>query len=291
MSNNHDRRSRDYSKYDSMSTEQLQEILRLDAHQTDGEGMDTEELFYVMEVLTVRRKSNPETAGKSLQKAKAEFRKHYMPEETPKTVAFPMWLHRAATVAAVLAIFMVITTSVNAFGYDLWGKVATWSQDFFHFEDETQGTETPDPDTQYEIEYSSLQEALDRHEIAQSLAPTWFPDGYSLADLKVFKSPREISISAKYERSDEEIRISIRRLVGSNPEEIEKSENYIQAYDANGITYYLFSNYEKVKAAWVVGEFECYITGILTIDELKAIIDSIYKRRLLYGSYTSSNTL
>ena len=66
--------NRSYSKYDSMSTEQLQEVLRLDAHQREGEGMDTEELFYVMEVLTVRRKSNPETAGKSLQEAKAEFR-------------------------------------------------------------------------------------------------------------------------------------------------------------------------------------------------------------------------
>ena len=116
MSNNHDRRSRDYSKYDSMSTEQLQEILRLDAHQNDGEGMDTEELFYIMEVVTKRRKSNPETAGKSLQEAKAEFRKHYMPQEKTKTIAFPMWLRRVGTVAAVLAIYMVITTSVNAFG-------------------------------------------------------------------------------------------------------------------------------------------------------------------------------
>lgn len=275
MSNNHDRNLRDYSKYDSMSTEQLQEILRLDAHQNEGEGMDTEELFYIMEVVTKRRKSNPETAGKSLQEAKAEFRKHYMPEEKPKTVAFPMWLHRVATVAAVLAIFMVITTSVNAFGYDLWGKVATWSQEFFHFEDETQGMEGSEPDKTIPLDYASLQEALTDFDITQRLAPHWFPDGYELTDLLVFDSPREVSISAKYERNDTEIRVSIRQLIGSKPEEIEKSENYILAYDANGITYYLFSNYEKVKAAWVVGEFECYITGMLTIDEMKAIIDSI----------------
>lgn len=276
MSNNHDRKSRDYSKYDSMSTEQLQEILRLDAHQNEGEGMDTEELFYVMEVLTVRRKSNPETAGKSLQEAKAEFRKQYMPEEKPKTVAFPMWLRRAATVAAVLAIFLVVaTTSVNAFGYDLWGKVATWSQEFFHFEDEIQGTEGSEPDKDNPVEYESLQDALDAYRIEQRLAPQRLPDGYKLADLLVLNSPRELSISAKYERTEDKIRISIRRLVGSKPEETEKSESVVLVYDANGVTYYILSNYEETKATWVVGEFECYIAGTITIEEMKAIIDSI----------------
>ncbi len=275
MSNNHDRRSRDYSKYDSMSTEQLQEILRLDAHQSEGEGMDTEELFYVMEVLTVRRKSNPETAGKSLQEAKVEFRKHYMPEEKPKTVAFPMWLRRASAVAAVVAIFMVITTSVNAFGYDLWGKVATWSQEFFHFEDETLGTEDNDLGKQDNLEYSSLQDALNQLNITQQLAPTYLPKGYILTDLQVSRSPRENSIYAHYKNGDADIRISIRQMIGGNPEELEKSESVVLAYDANGITYYIFNNYDRIKATWVVGEFECYIVGNVTVEEMKEMIDSI----------------
>lgn len=275
MSETNNRSLRDYSKYDSMSTEQLQEILRLDAHQTDGEGMDTEELFYVMEVLTVRRKSNPETAGKSLQEAKAEFRKHYMPQEKSKTVALPMWLRRAATVAAVLAIFMVITTSVNAFGYDLWGKVAVWSQEFFHFEDETQGTEDNDIGKQDSLEYVSLQEALDKLRISERLAPTWIPENYSLSELIVADTPREISIYALYKDENCYLNISIRRLIGSKPEEIEKSDGYILAYDANGITYYIFENNKLLQAVWVVEEFECFIAGELTLDEMKAMINSI----------------
>ena len=268
--------NRSYSKYDSMSTEQLQDILRLDAHQREGEGMDTEELFYVMEVLTVRRKSNPETAGKSLQEAKAEFRKHYMPKEAPKTIVFPMWLRRAATVAAVLVIFLVVaTTSVNAFGYDLWGKVAIWSQEFFHFEDETQGTEDNDLEKQDNLEYASLQDALDGMEITQRLAPTWLPEGFLLDELFVFRSPKENSISAKYINGTTDIRISIRQLIDSIPEEIEKSDEYILAHDANGITYYIFENNSNLQATWVVGEFEGIIGGPITIDEMKAIIDSI----------------
>ena len=276
MSETNNRNLRDYSKYDSMSTEQLQEILRLDAHQTDGEGMDTEELFYVMEVVTKRRKSNPATAGKSVEEAKAEFRKHYMPREKPKTIAFPMWLRRAATIAAVLAIFLVVaTTSVNAFGYDLWGKVAIWSKEFFHFEDETRGTESEDPNSQYQLEFASLQDALDRNKISQPLAPQWFPDGYSLVDLNVSKTPREISISAIYSNSHSELIISIRQLIGSKPQEIEKSENTVLAYDINGITYYILNNHDELKAIWVVEDFECFISGNITIEEMKSIIDSI----------------
>ena len=275
MSETNNRSPRDYSKYDSMSTEQLQEILRLDAHQSEGEGMDTEELFYVMEVLTVRRKSNPETAGKSLPEAKAEFEKHYMPKEAPKTVVFPMWLRRAATVAAVLAIFMVITTSVNAFGYDLWGKVAVWSQEFFHFEDETQGTEDNDLGKQDNLEYSSLQDALDGMEIDQKLSPTWFPESYVLHKLSTFRSPIENAISAIYKNNDQELIVSIRQLIGGKPEEIEKSENYILAYDAKGITYYIFENNSNLQATWMVGVFEGLIIGNVTIEEMKAIIDSI----------------
>lgn len=276
MSEMNHRSPRDYSKYDSMSTEQLQEILRLDAHQNEGEGMDTEELFYVMEVLTARRKSDPETAGKSLPEAKVEFEKHYMPKEETGTILFPAWLRRAAAVAAVLAIFLfVTTTSVNAFGYDLWGKVAVWSQEFFRFEDEIQGTEDNELGKQDNLEYASLQDALNGMGISQRLAPTWLPSGYVLAELPIYRSPREFSISAIYSDGIKELVISIRQAIGSKPEDIEKSDSVVLAYDANGVTYYIFNNYDRIKATWVVGEFECYIVGNVTVEEMKEMIDSI----------------
>ena len=275
MSEMNNRNPRDYAKYDTMSTEQLQELLRLDARQTEGEGMDTEELFYLMEVLTVRRKNNPATAGKTLEEAKAEFKKHYMPKEA-KVVVFPAWLRRATAVVAVVAVFLfVATASVNAFGYDLWGKVAVWSKEFFHFEDESSETRETDPAKQDDFEYGSLQEALDGMGIRQRLAPSWLPEGFLLDELFVFRSPKENSISAKYTNSDTEIRVSIRQLIDGIPEEIEKSEDYIMAYDANGVTYFIFENNKLLQAVWVIKECECFIAGELTIDEMKAIIDSI----------------
>ena len=38
---------KDYSKYDEMSTESLEELLRLDAELPDGEGSDIDEIVYI----------------------------------------------------------------------------------------------------------------------------------------------------------------------------------------------------------------------------------------------------
>lgn len=274
MSENENRGTRNYSKYDSMSTEELYAIVRLEDQRADGSEMDTDELFYILEVLTQRRLSDPETAGKTTEEAFETFKKHYMPK-TGVWASFPTWLRRTTAAAAVIAVLAVVTVSANAFGYDLWGKAATWTQEFFRFGGETPTTEVTEPDKRDDVVYSSLQEALDKAGITEKLAPTWFPDGYVFSDVVVTDSPREISVYANYIKENTELVVSIRRIIGSEPEEIEKSENLITAYDANGVTYYIFSNYEKMKAAWIVGEYECYITGELTIEEMKAIIDSI----------------
>lgn len=288
MSENIDREERDFSRFDSMSTEQLEEILRAEAHKPNNEESDTDELFYIMGVLADRR-NNANNTGKTVEEAYATFKKHYMPHDgeqdidiqtenvqTARSVRKPIsWIRRTAAVAAVLAICTLAAVSADAMGLDVFGKVANWSKDFFHFADETQGTEATDPDKQSQMEYASLQEALDRMKITQKLAPTWLPDGYTLSNIEAVESPRTICITAKYKRDNKEIQVVIRQLLTSTPAQIEKSENCIEVYIADGITYYLLNNYDNLKAVWTVEAFECYISGELTIDEMKAIIDSI----------------
>lgn len=280
MSGNFDRRTRNFSKYDSMSTERLQEILRLDAHRTDGVEMDTDELFYIMEVLADRRRKDSSYTGKTVEQAYKTFRKHYLPEEeatstSHKMIIMPAWMRRAVVVAAVLAILLTTTLSVDANGFNLWGRVAIWTEEFFRFEDETQVTRPSDPNMNNALDFSSLQDALDAHNISYRLAPTWLPFGYELTDIVVTESPKEISIYADYVNNDNRIRISIRQLIGTKPENTERSDSLVETYVANGVTYFIFFNNSKLQVAWVVEEFECIFGGALTIDEAKAMIDSI----------------
>ena len=50
---------KDYSKFDRMSTESLEELLRLDAELPDGEGSDIDEILYISEVIAKREEEHP----------------------------------------------------------------------------------------------------------------------------------------------------------------------------------------------------------------------------------------
>ena len=80
MPNNQNRNNQDFSRFDSMTNEELEEILRLDVQKTEGEESDLEMLLYVLEVLAVRRK-NSENPRKDAGEAFETFKEHYMPDD------------------------------------------------------------------------------------------------------------------------------------------------------------------------------------------------------------------
>ena len=288
MSEQLDRRQRDFSKFDSMTTEALQQILRLDSMKPEGEESDTEELLYIMEVLADRRRRNDSTyTGKTAQQAFEDFQKYYMLEETDDDVvnAAPakqsklsvLWLRRIASIAAALAIVFLTTITANAFGFDLFGKAAKWSKEFFHFEEQEQPTEVTDPDVNIEIEFSSLQQALNKCNISQKLAPTWLPDGYVLSEIKVSDNPHENVIYTRFtgKGTDDKLSITIRQILSGPPLSIEKSNDLVEVYSVDGIAYYIFQNNKNLQVCWVLENFECFIIGNVSIDEMKKILDSI----------------
>lgn len=282
MSDNKCRDMRDFSRFDSMSTGELQQILRQDALQ-EGVDADTEMILYITEVLAKRKKQkDPST---DVQRAYRSFVQNYMPAsepETPilkKTTSFfsriPQWLRSAAVLAVVLGLLLAGTAGANAMGYDLLGMIAHWTADVFHFSDPTDGTEYTEPVVDEELPYESLQDALNRYRIEQRLAPTWLPDGYEFAEVEVLNNPFERSFYAIYNKDEIYIQISVRQLIGEVPEQIEKNEDFIEVYEVGGVAYYLFQNTDYTQVVWTIGEFEGVIAGDLTIEEAKAMIDSI----------------
>ena len=271
----------DLSRFDSMSTEELQEILRKHTHGELETEPDTQDLFEIMEVLSKRRQQQNPQVFRSNEEALAEFRKHYLPKERKtviqhKTSTLPSRLLR--TIAAVLAVVLILTVgttiTAKAFNYDIWRKLASWTTEFFHFTDGPQ-ISASNPDQSNNVELASLLEALAQHKIPESIVPTWLPDGYKHTDITVMQSPKETSVHAFYEHNNLELIISIRQTIGVQTEQIEKNDNLLEVYIADGIEYYIFSNTETLHATWIVGEFECQIIGLITIDEMKAMIDSI----------------
>ncbi len=280
MSEKQNRGIGDLSKYDTMTTEELEEILRLDALAPEEQESDTEMILYIMEVLA-ERKRNMSHTQKSAHEAYESFKQNYMPEEDNNEISyqepvkekrgFPRWVRSIATVAAVVVILVLGSVTAKAFGFNIWETVVKWTQETFHF------GEWGNNDEHNNLPYASLQEALEKGNTPTELVPTWFPDGYELVDVTVNQMPIKKVYRAKYAKGDLFITITIQDYLNKIPVYVEQKEGLEEEYEVSGIIYYLFSNYDNAKAVWIAGSCECCISGNVTIEELKLMIDSIEK--------------
>ena len=134
----------EFTKYDTMPTEDLQEILRKHAHDELETEPDIDELYYIMEVLVRRREEEDPQAFRSNEEALADFRKNYMPKATQEdrtnVIRFPNRAFKMVAAVLAIVVILVVGTSVTAeaFQIDIWGKFATWTKEIFQFADTPQ---------------------------------------------------------------------------------------------------------------------------------------------------------
>lgn len=284
MSENQNRGSIDFAKYDSMETEELEEILRLDAEAPEGQASDGELLLYIMGVLAERKRTsvNP---GNTAQEAWESFKENYLPKEEEehtqeaKQPAKPArtWLPRLIAAAALVAILISIPMAASAFGWqDIWNAVAKWAKETFSFvSDNGAGTDTPEPSDG--LTYKSLQQALEEANNRSDIVPTKLPERYILKQVIVNESPMRSTYMAHYKYGEASMKIAVQAYMEADPEKVEINEELLEVYEASGVEYYIFSNLDQLRAVWIVDFYECYISGELTIEEIKMMIDSIGK--------------
>lgn len=141
---------RDFSKFDEMSTEELNEILRQDSQLPDGEDSDTDAILYIMGVIAKRNQELPSSDFGDVNHAWSSFNKNYrfassegcslfdfddepqlngtsdktqILRPAPRSNTRPRkWVLRTARIlAAVIAVLLATSLTAYAFGFDLWG--------------------------------------------------------------------------------------------------------------------------------------------------------------------------
>lgn len=276
MSENQNRGNIDFAIYNSMATQELEEILRLDAEMPEGQESDFDKILYIMEVLAERKRNNSHT-GKTALEAYESFKQNYMPETDNKIIPIktkpkcPRWVCSLTATAAVLAILLAGSVTAKAFGFDVWRAVVQWTQETFHF-----GVEG-NSDVDNTLQFDSLQQALEEGNTPAWLVPTNIPEGFGLAAIDVQMTPLKKTYTAKYIYGEKVLVIAVRDYLNGDPLYVEQSEGLVEKYAAAEITYYLFSNQGQNRAVWLYGSCECDISGDVTIGELKIMIDSIQK--------------
>lgn len=270
--------NRDFSRYETMETEELEEILRLDSEAPDGGESDTELILYILEVLDKRKTTN--ITGNTAQEAWESFKQHYMPQEakgSAKTKKPVFWVRKLAAAAAVVALLIFIPISTSALTLEeVWDIFARWAKETFSFVS-GESTEVSEPSPEDEDAYSSLQELLLKEKCDPSVVPDLITDRFALDSLEKMATPMMELYTAQYVDGTRQLLLQVKTHLSDDIQNFEIESDPVEIYSCNGIDYYIFQNRDQLRAVWLVDTYECLISGDISIEELKLMIDSIRK--------------
>ena len=195
---------------------------------------------------------------------------------------------RTVQLAALLAaLLMLVTVVTAAAGYDIWRMLAEWTAEKITLAPGQ--IEYADPDDihipEEPGEYTDIQEALTAYGLNRPVVPQWMPEGFiqSYIIVNPMVNSGLIIFHVLYQREDDSLIIQVniyledKDRVHDNFQNFQKDEGDPISYEAGGITHLLATNAGRPTALWANGPAECTISGDITMDELKQMIDSIYE--------------
>lgn len=278
--------------WDQLSTEQLEDILRADIASPNQTNDET--VFHILEVLEKREKENPSGRLPDTDQAWQEFQKYYnIPEgegeslypirntqekrsaSVPTKTRHVFRPRKILVVAAVLILMFGGMLTAQAAGVDVFGAIGRWTKENFQFVLPT----TNQSDTVGIND--DFQKASEKFGLPSSFVPTWCPEGFTSAEpLEEHIKNHSDSISCQYTNTTENkfYLVTISQYYSAdvlNATVFEKDDSSVITYQSNGKNFYIFSNLENLTATWADENYCITITGEITLDQIKNIIDSI----------------
>lgn len=183
-----------YRCFDTMTTAQLEQLLRADLDCPQEDALDPETILYILDVLERRKEDAPqgeETAREKLAQCRAlylpcddpaslytwEESEAVPPAEAPHRRPRLRVMRRLGLVAAVIAVLFATLLAAQAAGVDLWGVIVRWSDETFHFSYQGDGPSSSWMDGQEELEGLEMNEYL----------PRWIPEGYTMEEIQNYE--------------------------------------------------------------------------------------------------------
>lgn len=192
-------------------------------------------------------------------------------------------LRRMVPVAAAAALMLGTIISAQAMGFDVFGKIARWTEETFHFSsvEQTSAVITKYPLAEGEqMTFATLKDAVDAFGITAPVIPKWIPERFGLIEVIALRNVNGIEIYAVYEdngKGVETFTIDYRTVSVEDTTIIEKDSSSTELYDLNRIAHYLITDNGYERAIWQNGELECYVAGMVSRQEMQEIINSIYE--------------
>lgn len=290
-----------YAYLDQLSTQELEELLRADLSSAE-DGQD-DAVFHIVEVMLKREMDEPAGAVPDTDAAWKEFKQYYDIPEGSGLSLYPcgdadasptsaagadlrprarrrriLW-RSSLIVAAAMAALLCGMVAAQASGVDVFGTLGRWTNDTFRF---ISRYTVGEPDDGMSPEYRDIVRSTLAGWGAEDLFPTWSPEGFEASEPIVMSNSGSNCISVDFSSKNKFYYAEVTHFynVSSLPGAFEKDSYDVDEYMSNGKLFYIFSNIDTLSATWFDGEFMVMISGTLTTDEIKAIIDSIGAEKL-----------
>ena len=272
------------------TTEELEELLALDFAEDKTE-VDADYISTILEVIEEREKdsniTDTETAWEEFQEyyrlSKQETEPleadrtespnldHHRKTEQSKRPRRSFQLIRNAFVAAVLVVLLCGT----AMGWNFFRVIAEWTEETFQFLTGQNEKELPEVEALVHLE----QAVADYTDIP--CVPRCAPEGtQEYGNMSVIERNDRCSVGMGYIANNRTFAIRIIRydaVLENDLNIYQKDATLLEEYVINGITHYITENNSNLSAMWTNQNVEGYIQGELTLEEMRQMIDSIYK--------------
>ncbi len=269
-----------------MSTERLRELLRLDFYLDTEDGLSGEELLEINRILTEREPESVEDMP-SAPEMWQRFERDYLPnfesgslyadgeDAEPEPVISVKrgrrirWRSSAVSrVASVLLVVLLLVgagaVTAEAAGYGSWDALSRLAYGAFRWDGES-ASQAP------------LREVLAAYDMTDPVAPEYIPKGYSLDWVNVSQDAVRVNFYAKYENRDAEVLTVLVTFYFPDADESPAPVTEGESYFAGGIEHRIVERSGRCSAAWVNGRYECSISGGISAEEMRAMLDSVYK--------------
>ena len=299
------------NQLEQLSTEELEELLRLDFDAPKNNALSTDDILRILDVIEKRECSDQAENAAEVERAWESFQKDYMPTagdedslheedaagEIPRE-GRPAVPHRSprhrifrTSLIAAIIVLLSLMLAAQAAGINLFKLIGTWTEETFHLTNSTEVMENREPaasvnssanadSSDAKTQYASLSDALEDNGVSANTIPSWWPAGFSLSQLSVSQMQNTTIIYSLYENEDESFTFSVRMLAAqeNDPAIYEKDGNAVIQYKKGGVIHYIISNINTVQAIWTDDLAIYTMSGQLTKTEIEKMIDSIYER-------------
>ena len=179
--------------------------------------------------------------------------------------------HTGLVPAIMVPVLFGVMVAAQAAGVGVFGAVARWTEETFHF-----NVSGADGSTAWFADY---QEELDAAGLSEEYLPTWVPEGYEATDLQIQELNKSKDIYILYSGENGtafDLLISIYNEAEAMEQHIfEKDDTPVQTIQAGDKTIYLIENLGLQSAVCQNGNVIYSLTGNLSQNSIEDIFTSI----------------